>query len=49
MRFVVHCDAVWPFQAWTQTSSWIYINGGFSPGFAHTSCGVTPWAEVQYG
>ncbi|MCX7522667.1 hypothetical protein OSC27_10305 [Microbacterium sp. STN6] len=40
MRFVVTCNAVWPYSPWTHRSGWIYINGGGNPVAMFSSC---PW------
>ena len=46
MRFVVHCNAIWPFPAWTKYSQWIS-----SPSDAihvFPSCDAPYSVSVQY-
>lgn len=49
MRFVVSCNALPPFQPWTQRSPWITVtNGGQSVAYRFPSCAAPASVSVEY-
>lgn len=49
MRFVVSCDAIWPFTPWTKYSQWITITGGgLDAAHQFPSCDAPSSVSVQY-
>ena len=46
MRFVVHCNAIWPFPAWTKYSQWISTPADAIHVFP--TCAAPSSVSVQY-
>ena len=39
----------WPFPAWTDYGSWVYVNGGGNILNSHARCGAQTTVWVQFG
>ena len=49
VRVNVRCNAIWPFPAWTDYGSWVYVNGGGNILNSHARCGAQTTVWVQFG